>query len=145
MNIVMCVGDGGEMLFNGRRVSRDEVACGDILKQLKGERLYIKPYSQKLFAPFEGNANLPTVCEDPLGTASDGEWCFIEDEDIMPYFDKIEKLLIYNWNLNYPYDMRLDLDYVRGKLRLSEMKKLVGKAHDKITRELYRKDYRSKI
>ena len=144
MNVIVCIDERGAMLFNHRRVARDKAVYADILKTVRGERLFIKPYSEKLFLPFADEAELPTVTDDPLSVASGGEWCFIEDEDITPYYDKIEKLLIYFWDCTYPFELKLDVSFVRANFRMSERKKFAGAVHDAITRELYRKDFRSK-
>ncbi len=132
-------------MFNRRRVSRDAAVCEDILKTVRGEKLFIKPYSEKLFAPLAEKYEPPSLCDDPLRVAKDGEWCFIEDEDISPYLECAEKVLLYNWNENYPFDLKFDLNLLRESFRLSERRKFEGRAHDEIVRELYRKDFRGKI
>ena len=138
MNLIICVDKDGGMLFNNRRQSRDREIISDILKTVQGERLYVKPYSKKLFDEHE-EYPLMTVCDDPLGIVGEGEWCFIENEDVAPHLHKVERLLIYNWNTNYPYELRLDLGILDKQFRLSDKRKLIGYSHDEITREIYRK------
>lgn len=141
MNIIICTDARGGMLFNNRRVSRDGAVSEDILYTVRGERLFIKPYSMKLFEPLFDRYDMPTVCDDPLGEAGDGEWCFIEDEDITPHLDRVERLLIYNWGSRYPYDLCFDPEHGLCGFKLSEKRKFAGVAHDEITRELYRPDH----
>ena len=144
LNIILCVDKVGGMMFNKRRVSRDAAVYEDIMKTVAGEVLYIKPYSEKLFLPISEKYGMPTVVPDPLAIAKDGEWCFIEDEDVSPLIGKIKKLLIYNWNRRYPYELSFDLTIPSSLFMLSDKKKFEGVAHEEITRELFRKDHRSK-
>ena len=138
LNLILCVDKVGGMLFNNRRVSRDREVTADILKTVKGERLFVKPYSLKLFSEFD-DYSLMTVCNDPLNEVSGGEWCFIEDEDVTPYLDKVERLLIYNWNREYPFELGFDMKILDEQFRLTDKRKFVGYSHEEITREIYRK------
>jgi len=126
------------MLFNNRRQSRDREVTADILKTVRGERLFIKPYSLKLFSEFE-EYPLMTVCDDPLSEVSDGEWCFIENQDVTPYLYKVERLLIYNWNREYPYELSFDMGLLDELFRITDKRKFEGYSHEEITREIYRK------
>lgn len=144
LNIIICTDKVGGMMFNKRRVSRDSAVSEDVLKTTRGETLYVKPYSEKLFLPFGEKYAMPRVVENPLDIAKEGEWCFIEDQDVSPYLDKVEKLLIYNWNRFYPYELKFDLSILSSSFRISERDKFEGTSHEEITRELYRKDFRSK-
>ena len=132
------------MMFNHRRVSRDRAVYENIMKTVRGEKIYIKPYSEKLFLPIAEEFGMPETVDSPLEVAKNGEWCFIEDEDITPYLDKVEKLLIYNWNRFYPYELKFDLNIPASSFRLSEKSDFEGISHEEITRELFRKDFRSK-
>ena len=144
LKIILCTDKVGGMMFNNRRVSRDSAVYADIMKTVRGEVLYIKPYSEKLFLPLAEKYGMPKVIPDPLKVAKDGEWCFIEDEDISPVIDKVESILIYNWNRNYPYELKFDTQVLNDLFRLSGRDKFEGTSHEEIIRELYRKDYRSK-
>lgn len=144
MNIILCTDKVGGMMFNNRRVSRDSTVYDDIMKTVRGEVLYIKPYSEKLFLPLAEKHGMPKTVPDPLRVATDGQWCFIEDEDITPFLDSVEKILIYNWNTRYPYELKFDTDNLIGNFKLTDRRKFEGTSHEEIIRELYRKDYRSK-
>ena len=144
MNVIICIDKRGGMIFNKRRVSRDKLVCEDILKTVRGEKLYIKPYSKILFDPLADRYELPEISDDPMSIAKDGEWCFIEDEDVSAYADRIERLLVYNWNESYPYDLRFDMSILDQLFRISGRTKFPGHSHDMVVRELYRKDFRDK-
>lgn len=145
MNIIICTDKVGGMMFNRRRVSRDSAVYEDIMKKTRGEKLYAKPYSEKLFLPLFEKYGAPEYSTDPLSKAKNGEWCFIEDEDITPYLDQVEQILVYNWNTVYPYELRFDLSILSSTFRLTDKIKFKGTSHDEITRELFRKDFRSKL
>ena len=51
-----------------------------------------------------------------------------------PYIDKIERLVLYCWNRDYPFDQSLDLDL--AKWRLTGSSELVGTSHT-ITKFVY--------
>lgn len=135
MKIIICIDDNQGMLFNKRRQSRDAKVLEDIANLTK--ELWISPFSEKLF---EGMSS--AVCVDAkisnmfLDKAGVGEYCFVEDEKLLPYINDIEQLIIYKWNRKYPSDFKLDLNLDEWKL--IEAVDFVGKSHEKITREIYR-------
>lgn len=132
MNVIVCVDNELGTMFNHRRQSRDVKVCEDMLK-LSGGNLIIAPYSEKLFAELGGY----TVSEDPLRAAGEGEYVLIEDRGLLEYVDKIEKLILYHWNRDYPSDKKLDTPPTQHSFRLVDSYEFEGKSHEKITREIY--------
>ena len=132
LNIIICIDDRGGMLFNKRRVSRDEYLLDDMLRTVKSP-LYIKPFSAKLFSE-RGGAML---CDDPLSALSDGDWCFIEDEDIEPHLHKAESVVIYKWNRTYPFDLKFNTGALNSRFALKSSENFAGHSHEKITKEIY--------
>ena len=130
MNVIICIDDNQGMLFNKRRQSRDAKVLEDIVS-LTNE-VWISPFSEKLF---EG-MNLK-IMVDPmfLFQAGTGEFCFVENQKLLPYKDDIEQLIIYKWNRSYPSDFKLDLDL--NEWKLIEAVDFAGNSHEKITREIY--------
>ena len=49
MKVIVCLDERRGMMFNNRRQSRDSVLIEDVVKDLCGEKLFISPYSEKLF------------------------------------------------------------------------------------------------
>ena len=134
MNVIVCVDDGGGMLFHHRRQSRDTLLFEDIATYLTGEIL-IHPFSEKLFSTL----SLPFRAEeDFLLKAKKGEYCFVEHVPLCPYLDRIETLTVYRWNRKYPSDFKLDID-PSANFRWISTVDFPGKAHKKITREIYKK------
>ena len=132
MIAVVCVGDGGGMLFNKRRVSRDKKMIEDFAKLSADGVVFISEISEGLF---ENSEISLVLASNPLEAADDGDYAFVEDKSLAEFKGKIKTLIIYKWNREYPSDFSLDLDPVYEKMRLSEIYEFQGKAHEKITRE----------
>lgn len=130
MKIIACVDDQNGILFNHRRLSSDAVLTRRILENIGDASLWVTPYSAKLF---EG----ASVCVDPclLDLAKAEDYCFIEDSDIMPYMDKVTKIVLYCWNRRYPSDRKFPV--LGSEWRLVATEKFEGKSHPVITEEVY--------
>lgn len=136
MIVILCLDDRNGMMFNNRRQSRDQAVIEDMVLASGKSLLYMKEYSYKLFSGLElDNVIISLEC---LQQAKEGEFCFVEDENILPYYDRIEQLIIYRWNRKYPadfyFDIALDKDW-----ELAQVKEFVGTSHDKIKKEIYLK------
>ena len=134
MTVILCVDNRFGMLFNKRRLSRDRAVTGDIIKNLSGGRLYCGEISKSLF---EENENV-IVCENFLEQAGDADTCFVEDRDIAPFADKIQKIILYHWNRDYPADVWFDPAVLRKFPRKTTVE-FAGCSHEKITKEGYEK------
>ena len=132
MIVIVCLDDRQGMMFASRRQSRDRAVTEDILRLTEGQKLWINQYSAGLFQNKPGIV----VCEDFLQKAGDGEYCFVENIDLMPYKEKIEKIICYMWNRVYPADMRFDISLLNG-FKWLENTDFRGNSHDKIDRISY--------
>ncbi len=134
MRVVVCVDTAGGMLFNHRRQSRDRVLLADLLETAKGGTLYIHPFSEKLLA------GMPVSVSDTfLADAGPGDTCFVEHCSFAPYLDKIDEIVIYQWNRLYPSDFSLDTRPLAHGYRLVETTDFPGSSHENITKERYQK------
>lgn len=133
MIVICCVDDRFGLAFNHRRVSSDAVVTEDILKRIGDGRLYVSPYSAKLFFNFPEDHI--TVTENPFEVAGEDDYVLAELEDPMQAADKIEKLIVYFWNRRYPSNVKLTFDEsVWNRTLLTEMP---GKSHENISVELW--------
>ncbi len=132
MKVIICLDDNNGMLFNHRRQSRDQKITEDISTYTK--ELWIAPFSQKLFEHEEIKL---TTSDKILDDAPFEAYCFIEDKSLKLYEDRIEQLIVYKWNRKYPFDFKCDLSLENWNL--VESTDFIGKSHDKITKETYRK------
>lgn len=136
LTVIICTDERGGMLFNKRRVSRDEFVTLDIINTVASSKLYIKPYSEKLFREYGGYE----LCDDPLSACGEGDYCFIEDEDISPFLGRADGLIIYNWCRAYPYDLKFDTPPAEFGFVRVDSKKFAGHSHKKIVKDVYRKN-----
>ena len=135
MIAIVCVDDSGGMLFNRRRQSQDRRLREDLLREAAGKTLWMNAYSAKQF-----RETLPEnvrTAEDLLDRAESGDLCFLENLDPAPYAAKLEGLIVYRWNRQYPADLFLTLpleDWI-----LERQEEFAGSSHEKITKEVYSK------
>jgi hypothetical protein len=135
MILTLCADDGMGMLFNHRRQSQDRLLRERLLERSANSLLWMSQYSAKQFATVEA-PNL-RVQEDFLAQAGEGDYCFVEDGDYLPYEDKIESILLYRWNRRYPADRIFS--FPEGDWKLVESQDFAGSSHEKITEEVYKK------
>ena len=135
MIIMICLDDRGGMLFNKRRQSQDVLLRQQILTETAGGRLWMNSYSAKQFAE-ESAANI-VVDETFLDKARPGDFCFIENVAPSAYEDKIEKIILYRWNRNYPGDLYFDIPLEEHGWKLIETDDFAGRSHENITKEVY--------
>ena len=124
MIVIVCTEDRGGMLFNNRRVSKDRTVIQKILELSEGKKLWIHPFSEKLF-----EQEHPENC------------CVVENQSLKGTEGRIEKLIVFGWNRAYPFDFKLDLDLEQMEKTAEE--EFAGYSHEKITRLQYRKKERA--
>lgn len=134
MNMIVCLDDNLGMAFNRRRQSRDRYLVTDLADYLSGKPLYLTPSAYKLFV--ESGADC-RVTESPMQDVSEDGYCLVETEDPAPCADRLTELVIYRWNRLYPADLKFTVDL--GRFQLTETKEFVGYAHEKITREVWKR------
>ena len=139
MYIITAVDDGGGMLFNHRRQSRDRIMNEKILSITKGHLLWMNKYSYALFEPLAADGDI-WVDDDFLSQAGKGDYCFVEDNHVQSYMDKIEGIFLFRWNRRYPGDFFIDLDFKDPVWKLAYTEEFEGSSQDKITMEVYKKE-----
>ena len=122
------------MLFNHRRLSRDRRVCEKILDYSNEKKLWMNAYSRKLFTNLTDINNIQ-VDEEFLDKSQ--SICFVENQDITPYLPKIDTLVLFQWNRDYPADFFFTVDLSQWNLISTE--DFEGTSHEKITMEVYKK------
>ena len=79
-----------------------------------------------------------------LDRAGSGEYCFVEDQDIRPYEDELESIILFQWNRSYPADFHFPADILSHGWTMTESEEFEGSSHEKIIREVYKKDEENK-
>ena len=134
MTVIVCVEDRGGMLFMKRRVSRDRILIEDVTREAGDAIIYISDFSETLFS--ESDASVMAV-SNPLLSAEEGDFVFVENFGIMEHVKKIERLIIYKWNRTYPFDFSLDVIPEECGFKLESSSDFEGYSHEKITKEIY--------
>lgn len=124
------------MLLYGKRLSRDRVMNEDIRK-IAGDRLKISPFSASLFPGIQPDSSF-------LRDAGDDDYCFVENEPLLPWADQISEMIVYCWNRDYPATTFLDLVPSAPEWKLASEKDFQGSSHDRITRKIYVREYEEK-
>ncbi|MBD5169864.1 MAG: ribonuclease Z [Oscillibacter sp.] len=132
MILVACIDDRGGMLFNHRRQSQDRLLRLDLLREAGGRAVWMNEYSRKQFS--EAPENL-RVAEDFYLRAAEGEFCFFENVDPVPYLDRAEMILLYHWNRRYPSDPPGFPQPLVG-WSVTRREDFVGASHACITKEI---------
>ena len=131
MIIIVCLDKKQGMMFGDRRQSKDRTLRQRILQMCEGKKLWMNGYSYKQFQEDSGNIS---VAEDFLDKAGEGEYCFVENVELKPYLKKIEQIIVYHWNRQYPSDQKIDIDLKKWKRKSIE--DFQGNSHKKITEEV---------
>lgn len=140
MILITCVDNNMGMLFNHRRQSQDRVLKERILKSASGKIIWMNHYSEnnlkilKIISTILKNYNLD---EHFLSKAACNDICFVEDCSVAPFEQKIEKIILYKWNRDYPADFYFDIPLSEHGWKLISSEDFVGSSHDKITEEIY--------
>ncbi len=133
MKLILCLDDTSGMMFNHRRQSRDRVLIADLVTHVGNATLWISPYSAPLFP---ANAQNITVAENPCAVAKDGDFVFVEDTALSPYWDKVSELILYRWNRLYPSDVKFHEDMAAFHLAATDS--FAGSSHNEITKEIWK-------
>lgn len=129
MILAVCVDNAFGMTFHNRRQSKD-AALRQRLMELCGGKLRMSAYSAKQFEQ-------PVYAgEDYLSGAAAGDWCFAENGEYEAWADRIEQIVLFRWNRDYPADLHFQFP---GKWTLLSREDFPGTSHDTITQEVYRK------
>lgn len=134
MNIIVCIDASGGMLFNGRRQSKDRTLRAQARLLAQGQPLWMNSYTARQFA----EDGTPVIADEVfLDNAPKDAWCFVENVDVRPFADKIQKVALYRWNRLYPADVMFPMAVFEAKWNLISTREFAGSSHDRITEEVY--------
>lgn len=137
MILIACIDDDNGMMFNHRRQSQDRVLRERVLKMTDGSRLWMNHYSARQFE--SDSAAQINIDDNFLNEAAPGEYCFVEDLDVSPYKQWVEKIVLFKWNRRYPSDLRFNISINDHGWKLRQSTDFAGSSHEKITEEVYTK------
>ena len=131
MQVIITVENRNGMLFNHRRVSRDQKISERILAYCKEKKLWMNAYSAKLFE------NNPQIRVSETFLEQKDAICFVEDQDVTPYLPEIDTIILFHWSRDYPADFFFTVDL--SEWNRIHQEEFAGKSHEKITMEVYKK------
>lgn len=131
MQVIITVENRNGMLFNHRRVSRDQKVSERILAYCKEMKLWMNAYSAKLFE------NNPQIRVSETFLEQKDAICFVEDQDVTPYLPEVDTIILFHWNRDYPADFFFTVDL--SEWNRIHQEEFAGKSHEKITMEVYKK------
>ena len=131
MIIVVCIDEKGGRLFNRRRQSQDRLLREDLLREAVGKPIWMNEYSAGQFTEEPENIR---VAEDFYLQAGEGEFCFFEDVDPVPWLDRAEAVILYHWNRRYPGDRYFPQPLAGWSAVRTE--DFMGSSHECITKEV---------
>lgn len=131
MKLIVCVDENNGMLFNNRRQSRDRNVIQNIIDLVKEEKFWINSYSENLFK-FKIEYNL---FENNFDEISEEDYYFVENVSPKLLEEKINEIILYNWNRTYPADIFFDISL--DDWQLKSEKEFEGFSHEKITQRTY--------
>ena len=85
---------------------------------------------------FEDISNI-TVDDDFLNTASDNDFCFIED--VNADIQNVDSIYLFNWNRDYPADFFFEIEPGECGFKRVSSYDFKGSSHEKITLDIYEK------
>lgn len=130
MTYICCVDDYASLSFNKRRNSSDRFVIEDIINTVGEAPLRVDTYTAKLFR--DKQVPLLIVDDDCLENAKDGEFVFVERQNLSAYLKAGDQLILYHWNRHYPSDNRLNLTGWNAlEITTGEF---AGYSHEKITK-----------
>lgn len=132
MIVFVCADERNGMMFNHRRLSQDRELRLYILKLTAASRLWMNQYSR---SQFPEDASIQAD-ENFLSLAGSDDYCFVEDQDLTPWKNKIKKIILFRWNRSYPADQYFNPHLLEGRT-LVFTEEFRGFSHEKITREDY--------
>ena len=133
MILIVCVDERNGMMFNNRRQSRDKILTGHIIEKTKEKKLWITTFSKDIFnTEIDENIMIDNNC---YSIAEKEDYCFIEDIDANIFIDKVDKIIIYNWNKHYPADRYFNINLNNWEMISEEY--FEGYSHENITEKIF--------
>lgn len=135
MILIVSIDENGGMAFNHRRQTRDKKQREYLNNILGGKTVYMSNYTAKLFVPDFPDVNC-IVDDNYLTKAGETDFVICELDDLSGFYDKIDKLILFKWNRNYPFDVVFP-KIITEKLKKTETKEFKGYSHELITVEVF--------
>ena len=112
MTLICCVDDNMGMTFNKRRQSRDIEVTNSVINLAKNGKLFINPYSKKLF---EEAGFIDFIIQDDSSLDFPDNSYFFNETAAPSVFEKAaDEIILFRWNRAYPGDIQFDINLNSG-------------------------------
>lgn len=74
-----------------------------------------------------------------LDQAEAEDYCFVENTDITPYIDRIDKIILYKWNKTFSSELKFDVSILKD-YKIVSKESFLGSFHLRITEVIYEKN-----
>ena len=119
-----------------KRQSRDIEVTNSVINLSKNGKLFINPYSKKLF---EEAGFIDFIIQDDSSLDFPDNSYFFNETAAPSVFEKAaDEIILFRWNRAYPGDIHFDINLNSG-WKLISSKEFAGKSHEKITMEVYKR------
>ena len=133
MILIVCVDEKNGMMFNNRRQSKDRILSEHILKIVDNKKIWMNSYSK---SAFEGQESLNIAVDDNfIEKIEKNEYCFVENIDVNTMINKVDKIIVYNWNRHYPADRYFNINLEEWVV--DSENEFQGSSHEKISEKIY--------
>ena len=133
MILIVCVDEKNGMMFNNRRQSKDRILSEHILKIVDNKKIWMNSYSK---SAFEGQESLNIAVDDNfIEKINKDEYCFVENIDVNTMINKVDKIIVYNWNRHYPADRYFNINLEEWVV--DSENEFQGSSHEKISEKVY--------
>ena len=133
MILIVCVDEKNGMMFNNRRQSKDRILSEHILKIVDNKKIWMNSYSK---SAFEGQESLNIAVDDNfIEKINKDEYCFVENIDVNTIINKVDKIILYNWNRHYPADRYFNINLEEWVV--DSENEFQGSSHEKISEKVY--------
>ena len=133
MILIVCVDEKNGMMFNNRRQSKDRILSEHILKIVDNKKIWMNSYSK---SAFEGQESLNIAVDDNfIEKINKDEYCFVENIDVNTMINKVDKIIVYNWNRHYPADRYFNINIEEWVV--DSENEFQGSSHEKISEKIY--------
>lgn len=131
MHLILCIDERDGLSFCGRRLSQDKILNQHMLSITAGHKLWMSPYSRKLFPGDDVTAD-----DAFLEKAGLGDYCFLETAPLPETCENLESVILYHWNRTYPSTVKFPRCLLENR-HLEHTEEFPGSSHEKITMERY--------
>ena len=135
MVIVACIDKSGNIALNTNG-QLNHIIFWVRLKVVSNEALlYMNFNSSRQF----GYYPMKMIDDDFLDIAGEDSYCFVEDTDITPYIDRIDKIILYKWNKKFSSKFEFDKS-ILDNFSVVSKKSFYGEPFLKISEIVYEKN-----